>query len=105
MCKGVQKRLTCGTWELPKIPRNTAMTRPITMSSFTFSMMLAASPATKASSTGALYKFQNRKSSPRLAVVRGTWPKRLMCGSQKILSKHNTIYEKTNKQINGYLRQ
>jgi hypothetical protein len=33
-------------------------------SSLTFSIMAAASPATRARSTGARYKFQKRKSSP-----------------------------------------
>lgn len=63
---------------------------PTMTSSVTFSMMAAASPATKASKTGALYRFQKRNSSPRLAVVLPTWPNRLAWGFQKILSKHRT---------------
>lgn len=68
----------------------TAMHRPTITSSLTFSITQAASPATSASSTGALYKFQNRKSSPRDAVVLPTCPNKFAVGSQKIFSKHNT---------------
>lgn len=53
-------------------------------------MIAAASPATSAKRTGALYKFQKRKSSPLLAVVLPTCPNKLACGFQKILSKHKT---------------
>ena len=90
--KSEHTTLTIGTCELPNMLRRTAKQRPMTMSSLMFSMMLAASPATSDKSTGARYKFQKRKSSPRLDVDNGTWPNKLMCGSQKILSKHNTIY-------------
>ena len=72
------------------IPLSTAMQRPTMTSSETFSMMAAASPATRASSTGALYRFQNRNSSPRLAVVEPTWPNRLEVLSQNIRSKQRT---------------
>lgn len=48
---------TCGTELFPKIPFSTAMQRPTITSSLTFSMMAAASPATRASNTGALYRF------------------------------------------------
>lgn len=63
---------------------------PTITSSVTFSMMAAASPATSASNTGALYKFQNKNSSPRLAVVLPTCPKRLAWGFQNVRSKHST---------------
>ena len=81
---------TCGTALLPNIPFSTAMQRPIMTSSLTFSMMAAASPATRASRTGALYRFQNKNSSPRLAVVLPTCPNRLALGSQKTRSKQRT---------------
>ena len=70
----------------------TAKHLPIIISSLMFSIIDAASPATKDSKTGALYKFQNKNNSPLLAVDKGTWPNRLMWGSQKTLSKHRTIY-------------
>lgn len=83
---------TCGTALLPKMPFKTAIDRPMMTSSLTFSMMAAASPATSASKTGALYRFQNRNSSPRLAVVLPTWPNRFAFGSQKMRSKHSTTW-------------
>jgi len=36
--------------------------------------------------------YQNRKSSPLLAVVLPTWPNKLELGSQKIRSKHSTTW-------------
>uniref|UniRef100_A0A6B0UUK9 Uncharacterized protein n=1 Tax=Ixodes ricinus TaxID=34613 RepID=A0A6B0UUK9_IXORI len=72
------------------MPLSTAMQRPMMTSSLTFSMMVAASPATSANSTGARYRFQKRKSSPRLPVVLPTCPKRLELGSQKMRSKQRT---------------
>lgn len=69
------------------------MQRPTITSSLTFSITQAASPATRASRTGALYKFQNKKSSPRDAVVLPTWPNKLAVGSQKMRSKHNTTWK------------
>lgn len=36
------------------------------------------------------FKIKMNLNSPRLAVVLPTWPKRLMSGSQKTLSKHRT---------------
>merc|ERR1719339_415578 len=82
--------LGVGTFVVPKIPLRTAIQRPTMTSSETFSMMAAASPATRASKTGALYRFQKRKSSPLLAVVEPTCPNRLLLLSQKILSKQRT---------------
>ena len=46
--------LGVGTLAAPKMPLRTAMQRPTMTSSETFSMIAAASPATKASRTGAL---------------------------------------------------
>jgi len=83
---------TWGTALLPNIPLSTAIDLPTITSSLTFSMMAAASPATRANRTGALYKFQNRNSSPRLAVVLPTWPNKLALGSQKTRSKHKTTW-------------
>jgi len=67
------------------------MHRAIIKSSLIFSIIDAASPATSDNKTGALYKFQKRNSSPLLDVDKGTCPKRFICGSQNILSKHKTI--------------
>ena len=56
----------------------TAKHLPIIISSLIFSIIDAASPATRDNKTGALYKFQNKNNSPRLAVDNGTWPNRLI---------------------------
>lgn len=50
----------------------TAKHLPITISSLTFSIIDAASPATNDNNTGALYKLKNKNDSPRLAVDKGT---------------------------------
>ena len=60
----VRGRLTRGTPLVPKMPLSTAMQRPTMTASVTVSMMAAASPATRARRTGALYRLQNRNSSP-----------------------------------------
>lgn len=96
---------TCGTALLPKMPFNTAIDLPMMTSSLTFSMMAAASPATSASRTGALYRFQNKNNSPRLAVVLPTWPNRLAFGSQKIRSKHSTTWHVNNTLWTKYCRR
>ncbi len=88
----IKLALTCGTALFPKMDLSTAIDRPTITSSLTFSIMAAASPATSANNTGALYRFQNRNSSPRLAVVLPTWPNKLAFGSQNMRSKHNTTY-------------
>ena len=94
--------LTCGTVFAPKIPLITAKQRPTMTSSLTFSIMAAASPAISASNTGALYRFQNKKSSPRAAVVLPTCPNRLALGSQNTRSKHNTTCRGSNMSKNIY---
>lgn len=82
--------LTSGTFAVPNIPLSTNMQREIIISSDMSSMTLAASPATKANSTGARYRFQNKNISPRLAVVLPMCPNKLPLGSQKMRSKHST---------------
>lgn len=82
--------LTSGTFAVPNIPLSTNMHREIITSSDMSSMTLAASPATKANSTGARYRFQNKNISPRLAVVLPMCPNKLPLGSQKMRSKHST---------------
>lgn len=82
--------LTSGTFGVPNIPLSSNMHLAMIMSSDTSSITPAASPATRANSTGARWRFQNRNSSPRLDVVLPMCPNRLPLGSQKMRSKHNT---------------
>ena len=58
-------QLTDGTVTEPKIFLKTTSVRPIITSSVAHSTTLAASPATKAMSTGGFIKHQNRNNSPR----------------------------------------
>jgi hypothetical protein len=57
--------LTEGTVTEPKIFLKTTIVRPIITSSVAHSTILAASPATKAMSTGGFVKHQKRNNSPR----------------------------------------
>lgn len=84
-------QLTCGTAPLPKMPFRTAIHRPTMTSSLTFSIMAAASPATKARSTGARYKFQKRKSSP----------KNTNCSSPSCLTQTESTDEKISNNTAG----
>ena len=100
--KGVRCLCTEGTALLPKIPLSTPTALPTMMSSETFSSLLAASPATSAMRTGAWYKFQNRNSSPRFAVVLPTWPNKFVLGSQNTRSKHNTTCRELHNRYLSY---
>lgn len=106
--------LTIETALLPKISFKTATHRPTITSSLTVSITLAASPATRATSTGPRNRFQNKNNSPvkrfirssassnnrflqspaihspRLCVVLATWPNKFAFGSQNTRSKQST---------------
>jgi hypothetical protein len=82
--------LTEGTVTEPNIFLNTTSVRPIITSSVAHSTTFAASPATKAISTGGFVKHQKRNNSPRADVEALTWANNVWFESQKTLSKHRT---------------